>query len=295
MYIAGKSFQPGINLVGTKARNPKTTDYHQMKTIWLTDIHLGFLDHSAFRNFMHKLRNQGAEALLISGDIAQAPTVTEFLRKLSHRLSMPIYFVLGNHDYYHGSISGVRAAVAAICERSKNLRWLSTCDAIKLTESVCLVGHDGWGDGRLGDYQNSGIMLNDFCLIQELTNLSKAKRLSQLQQLGDEAANHLRDVLPKALEWAKHVVVLTHVPPFQEATWYEGQHSNPDWLPFFACKAVGDVLFEVMHKNTDKRMTVLCGHTHGGGEAEILPNLVVITGPASYGNPVIQGLFEWEQ
>ncbi len=41
-------------------------------------------------------------------------------------------------------------------------------------------------------------------------------------------------------------------------------------------------------------MTVLCGYTHGGGEARILPNLRVLTGGAEYGRPVIQKVLEWE-
>jgi 3',5'-cyclic-AMP phosphodiesterase len=35
-------------------------------------------------------------------------------------------------------------------------------------------------------------------------------------------------------------------------------------------------------------MTVLCGHTHGAGEANILPNLLVKTGGAEHGNPALQ-------
>ena len=38
----------------------------------------------------------------------------------------------------------------------------------------------------------------------------------------------------------------------------------------------------------DKQMTVLCGHTHGGGFAQILPNLSVRTGAADYELPRIQ-------
>jgi hypothetical protein len=80
----------------------------------------------------------------------------------------------------------------------------------------------------------------------------------------------------------------THVPPFRESCWHEGQVSNDDWLPLFTCKAVGDVLVEAMAAAPDQKMTVLCGHAHGGGEAEILPNLRVLTGGARYGNPAVQ-------
>ena len=35
-------------------------------------------------------------------------------------------------------------------------------------------------------------------------------------------------------------------------------------------------------------MTVLCGHTHSAGEAQVLPNLRVLTGGAEYGRPELQ-------
>ena len=88
-------------------------------------------------------------------------------------------------------------------------------------------------------------------------------------------------------------VVLTHVPPFREAAWYEGRPSDSQWLPFFSCKAVGDVLLEAIQDLPCKRMTVLCGHIHGGGRSAILPNLATWTGPARYGRPAIQEIFEW--
>ncbi|HTN89531.1 MAG TPA: hypothetical protein VL242_37900 [Sorangium sp.] len=38
----------------------------------------------------------------------------------------------------------------------------------------------------------------------------------------------------------------------------------------------------------ERRIEVLCGHTHGAGVAEILPNLLVRTGGAEYGEPAVQ-------
>jgi hypothetical protein len=40
------------------------------------------------------------------------------------------------------------------------------------------------------------------------------------------------------------------------------------------------------------RLLVLCGHTQGGGELHVLPNLKVLTGEAEYGNPQIQQILE---
>jgi len=49
-----------------------------------------------------------------------------------------------------------------------------------------------------------------------------------------------------------------------------------------------------MKKHPDKKLTVLCGHTHSPGAAQILPNLEVLTGSAEYGSPTIQQILEIE-
>ena len=92
-----------------------------MRTIWLTDIHLEFLDNLTFSGFLRELGEKNGDAVLISGDIAQAPTVTEYLAKMAQSFAIPIYFVLGNHDFYHGSISTVRDAVTSLSKKSPHL------------------------------------------------------------------------------------------------------------------------------------------------------------------------------
>jgi predicted phosphohydrolase len=265
-----------------------------MKALWLTDIHLEFLDKATRERFARKLRDAAPDILLISGDISQAPSLEEHLTCLASEVKLPIYFVLGNHDFYRSSIAKVRANVQKFTAQVNGLHWLGGTGVVRLTQKTSLIGHDGWCDGRLGDYGHSGVRLNDFLLIDELSNLSKEALLKTLNRLGDEAAAHFRKALPAALESSEHVVVVTHVPPFRESAWYNGQPSDPFFLPFFSCKAVGDVLSEFMRQHPDRKMTVLCGHTHGGGTAQILPNLTILTGPAEYRSPIIQSIFDFE-
>ena len=73
---------------------------------------------------------------------------------------------------------------------------------------------------------------------------------------------------------------------------HEGKVSDANWLPHMSCKAAGDVLRELMAAHPNARLDVLCGHTHGGGELEVLPNLHVSTGPARYGNPKLGRIIE---
>ncbi len=259
---------------------------------WLTDIHLEFLKDSEAIRFVKGLAAREFEGLFLTGDISTASRLEFHLRLFEDLFKKPVYFVLGNHDYYGGAIETVRKAAEALCSRSSWLHWLPAAGVVELSRDTCLVGHGGWADGRFGDYANSRIMLNDYLKIQNFVQAGDAGRLALLNSLGDQAAQYLDTILQAALVKYKHLFVLTHVPPFKEACCHAGKTSDDNWLPHFACKAVGDVLVERMAAHPAHKMTVLCGHTHSGGRAEILPNLLVKTGGAEYGSPAIQALVQ---
>lgn len=58
------------------------------------------------------------------------------------------------------------------------------------------------------------------------------------------------------------------------------------------CKAVGDAMVGVMRSHPNGKLLVLCGHTHGRGQASVLDNLYVWTGGAHYGSPEIQEIID---
>ncbi|NTW49054.1 MAG: metallophosphoesterase [Chlorobiales bacterium] len=262
-----------------------------MKAAWLTDIHLNFLKPKQLDALLYSLSQETVDCFLVSGDIGEADSVVGYLEQMAAILKRPIYFVLGNHDYYGGSIEEVRGRVDAL-QKQKNLIWLNKVDYIGLTKGTALVGHDSWADGRLGDFEGSSVELNDFRYIDELKLWDRSDRLKAMQNLADAAAEHLKRALPMALKDHRHILVMNHVPPFKGACWHQGKPSGDDWLPFFSCKAAGEVLEDVMKKHPDAEMTVLCGHTHGAGECQVLPNLKVVTGGAEYGAPQIQQVVE---
>ena len=262
------------------------------RAAWVTDIHLNFVDAAGRSRFCEVLRAAEPDLVLIGGDIGHANSVATFLAELETAVARPIAFVLGNHDFYGGSIPAVRAAVAQLARVSRHLTYLSESDAVQLTPETCVVGHDGWGDARLGDIERSAVMLNDFMFIAELARLRGPALWRHLNQLGDEAAQHLARVLPAAAAKYRHVLVLTHVPPFRASCWHEGTISADDYLPFFGCRAVGDVLQSVADCYPDCRFTVLCGHTHSPAEACLRDNLSVWTGGADYGFPRIERVVE---
>lgn len=263
-----------------------------MRLAWLTDIHLNFLSPVPMNRFFTMLKESEADAFLITGDIGEAPQVSFYLKRLENKLQKPIYFVLGNHDFYGGSIAGVRGTVGKQAGESRLLSWLNEAGVVHLSDTLGLVGHDGWADGRCGDYEHSPVEMTDYYVIEDFDRLDKARRLKKLHQLGDETAAHLRQWLPRALAAYPRVICAIHVPPFREACWHQGQISNDEFLPHFCCQAAGEALVEVMQQHPEHQLTVLCGHTHGKGTAQILPNLQVFTGGADYGTPHIQQILE---
>jgi len=242
-----------------------------MKLAWATDIYLDHASEAARRKFCQSV-NEQADALVVTGDIAESHILGTALESLATLTERPVYFVLGNHDFYRSSVAGTRSAVAEMIHNSKTLVYLTQAGVVELTPKIALVGHDGWSDGRLGYLDGSDVIFNDFLLIDELNHwvnyytLDKPALLRALETLGDEAAGYLKTVLVQAVEQYPKVIVATHIPPFREAAWYQGRPCADDHLPFFSCKVVGDILVDVAHSHPKCQILVLCGHTHGGGD-----------------------------
>lgn len=263
------------------------------RAAWLSDIHLNFLRPVQLDQFYQLVKTSQPDCVLISGDIGEAPRLQWYLQQLEARLPYPIYFVLGNHDYYSASLADVRTLVNGVMGQSKNLHWLTMRGLIELAPDVGLMGHDGWADGRAGDYDSSDVLLNDYVAIRDFVGLDKCRRLKLLNRLGDESAAYIDRWLPKALDRYAHVVLVTHVPPFREACWHEGGISDSDWLPHFVCQAAGETMMKIMAQYPDRKLTVLCGHSHGQGSVQMRDNLLVLTGGAEYGKPQVQQVFEF--
>jgi len=268
---------------------------------WVTDIHLDWLEPQRRLRFYKTLQAAALDVLLIGGDIGHADSLPCFLTEVEDAIDAPIYFVLGNHDFYGSSIASVKERVCRHAAASRRLRWMPAEGVVKLSETTALVGHDSWADGRCGDFFRSDLLLNDYLLIEELSiaaemrrfdSYDKQKLFQKLNALGDEAAEYIRRVLGEALGAFPSAFVLTHAPPFRESCWHQGKISDQNSLPHFACRVFGEALLEVLDQHPGCRVTVLCGHTHSAGFAQIRPNLSVWTGRAEYGRPILQKTFD---
>lgn len=263
-----------------------------MKLAWLTDIHLNFIDDVTRQKFYQEIISTKCDAILLSGDIAEAPSVAGILTEMANFINKPIYFVLGNHDYYRGQINEVRNVMTAITNENDKLFWLPASGIQKLNGDILIIGQDGWADGRLGDYHNSRVALNDSRIISDLFQekiLGKYQLLKKMQELADADASQLQEDLVKSISQnPKNVIVLTHVPPFKECCLHMGEISNDDWLPYFSSQVTGGVLMTVAKQNPGIDFLVLCGHTHSKAKHQPIHNLIIEVGDAEYCQPTIQ-------
>lgn len=173
-----------------------------MQLAWLTDIHLNFLNTEERHNFFQEILTKNIDGILLSGDIAEASSVCEILSEMAAMINKPLYFVLGNHDYYGSEISHVRQKVSELTKKSEFLYWMPTAGIQFLEKDVILLGEDGWADGRYGDYQNSQVSLNDNRMIADLFQkklLGKDHLLKKMQQLADDDAGYLKSNINNAI------------------------------------------------------------------------------------------------
>jgi predicted phosphodiesterase len=265
-----------------------------MRLTWLTDIHLEFLTDHDQKLFANYVLNQRPDKILLTGDMVTADC-RDFLVRLQERVKVPIFYVLGNHDCYNGSIKEMRDwAETTRITSGGNIFWMHGL-CLRMGRDAVMIGIDGWADGQLGNGETSPIALSDWTCIEEMSHagirFNRDLRLKMLKELGREEAETLRPVLAQALARNSYVYLLTHVPPWKEAAWHEGEHSDDNWLPWFTCKAVGDVIEELSAEHPGKKITVLCGHTHGMGYSKISDDIEAYTGEAEYYVPCVQRTF----
>ncbi len=71
-----------------------------MKLTWITDVHLNFLEKDESIDFYHSLIATVSDVVMMSGDIAEVPSIESILKEIAKATQKPMCFVLGNHDYY---------------------------------------------------------------------------------------------------------------------------------------------------------------------------------------------------
>ena len=269
-----------------------------MRLAWATDIHLDMTGDTIGK--IRSLASDAAstDAVLITGDISVSNNILQHLSLLELTIEKPIYFVLGNHDYYGSNIMSVRKTVNDFCNSSSYLRYMSSVPFVRLQPGVNLIGHDSWYDAQNGNPRNNVVLMNDWIQISDFNSALRGSYSGQVlnkdviiqisQRLAQQSVNHIANGIKAVVKESDHIIVMTHVPPFRESFNGMNKHSGTsvnDVLPWYTCKLMGDTLLAAAKTYPHVKFTVLSGHAHSHYDNDLLNNLNVKVGRAIYGNP----------
>lgn len=275
-----------------------------MRLTWATDIHLDFItDVNNIPGSVHNLDVfcslfDKSDGVVLSGDISLAPFLKDHLLALEARLARPIYFVLGNHDFWSSDTTRVRDNMTKLSNTSEYLKYLSVVPYVQLTKNVFMVGHDGWYDGFYGDARLSNFIMNDWTQIGDYTpflgnRIDHDSILLTARHQANIAARHVASGIKALLSQKKpqKIIVVTHVPPFTQPLDI-AKSNKQDMYPWYSSKTMGDMLLSAASANPSVQFEVLCGHCHVEYNGHIVPNLLLHSGGSEYAEPTPQFTFD---
>ena len=261
---------------------------------WLTDPHFDHCEQSEYliENISKKANDAQVDALILSGDISSSKKLVYHLSVLERTFQKPIYFVLGNHDYWGSDIETVRKTVLSTAGYSSYLKFLTRSSYVALSKSTCVLGHDGWYDAYLGNAMSSQMGLNDwdriYDFIKTFGRQTREETIKVSRELASQSLSHIKECIKAAAKYHNNIVIVTHVPPFIEACRYGAEPTQFDALPWFCNAQLGNLLRVAGDSYKNINFTIFAGHTHFKGEHHIAKNIHCYVGASTYGKPDIQ-------
>jgi predicted MPP superfamily phosphohydrolase len=247
------------------------------KVAWLTDTHLLPWQR---KKLVQNIRNEKPDAVFLTGDISVSGiTVIDDLEYMSDNLTVPIYFVCGNHDLWFSEFNSVKARVKDLCSKKDNLFWLTKSDIIYLNEEIAIIGADGWFDVRTS-YSRFVKYVLDCLFIHDFRKLKGLKeKIFKFREMADAGANKLSKKIKIASKTHKKIYLLTHFPPWKEA---QKKSFFKDWWAIYNVNYnLGQKIEEDMRSvEQSSSVTVLCGHTHEPTDVRISKNIECRVGRA---------------
>lgn len=244
--------------------------------IWATDIHLNYFSDEYISNFGKSLaKDYKAKGLIISGDISLGNKLERNLKTLSDAVQMPIYYVLGNHDYWYSSFAEIDALVDRLSSDSGLIDLNKSI--VKINDSTALTGFTGWYDCKFGKI-NPEVKMSDWIKIsdyldQDYLNVSINRSNKYL-----DFKDRLSTIKDSGFD---NQIIVTHFPPFEKLI-----KGKKEAKPFYGSSIAGDTLLSI--KNQYSKIVCLSGHTHNRATYQV-GNLSCYVGEACRGKPSLAG------
>jgi predicted phosphohydrolase len=255
------------------------------KYLWYSDTHLNSTFPWSKYVMYHAIEKERPKGLFLTGDISNGVLLKHDLSQLAQNINCPIYFVLGNHDYFWSGIDKTHKRVRNLCKTYNNLFWLTESPIIELDEDIGLIGTEGWYDLSLGDSKYIKYTFDWFCIPDFRKMSSMDERFNAFKQMATVSSDFIEKQLISAFDKGyKTIYLLTHFPIFAEATFDLDSFFGKWWLSYNINYRLGETVKKIMDKNKKKNLIVLSGHVHERQFAQVSRNIISFTSAASYWN-----------
>jgi predicted phosphohydrolase len=246
----------------------------------------------------------------LSGDISTSSRLITHLAMLEKALQKPIYFTLGNHDFWDSSFEKVDKQMREVNNMSTFLKYLPATPYVSLSNSTAMVGANGWYDAIYGEPSLNFLMMDWIRIYdyQELlvgspqnwensarqkpcTDKHLAALIDKSREFSSAAAHQVaRGIKSAKRNSLRNVIVVTHVPPFEITCAHKNHDTDPKILPWYSSKLMSDVLLQASEQLPDMKFTILSGHTHTYKREKIKDNLIAVVGRGEYSNPLVSDI-----
>jgi len=278
------------------------------KYVWITDTHFNVREKTIIadlKKIESILQQESADGLILSGDISIASKLVFQLGMLEQAVKKPIYFTLGNHDFWGAAYDDVDRVMKELTLISPFLKYLPSSEYQQIGATTCLIGANTWYDAILGKSDTFLVMgdwikMKDYVTAFEGNTLSETvpmtmKQHNAIVEVSRQLSRKAVDQVVKGIKAAmrnnfKNIVIVSHVPPFQEVCMHKENPSDKNYLPWYTSKLLGDAIMIAAKQLPDCNFTVLCGHTHTYCEKRLEKNLLVIAGSGNYDFVEVSGV-----
>ncbi|GGI89055.1 metallophosphoesterase family protein [Legionella impletisoli] len=241
-----------------------------MRTLWLTDLHVNRLDEEHYTDLFNRIQASEADGIWITGDIGDPPLNWIFLEDLFCKFTKPIYFVLGNHDYYGLKVDEARQKARNLSYAYPNAHYL-TSEAGFVFKEYFITGIGCWGNtGNIPLRENTW----DSDAIYDLLRLNLEQLKTKVNQLGEQDASILLQKCAAGItKTIKTLVIFTHVPPIEAMQGRNPVRALEENRTVYYSFALSNALKQLLETYPEIDIRVYSGHLHQAQAYQITDRL----------------------
>lgn len=225
--------------------------------LWCSDIHLNHASNGTKRKFLKAISDSNC-SIFITGDISDGFGLVDHLKQISKACKKTVYFVSGNHDFYHSDFNTIDYRLKYITGECPNLVYVPHQGIVQLNSDTCVIASESWYDGKISPCLNIvPFEMNDFGYIKDFKGKEKWEMIQILQNRASQGLTDLKDYCKIAIKKYKNIIIMSHPVPFGSMTLQGGSQT-----PFYIWYEGGMFMGDFASANPDNNFLWISGHTH---------------------------------